>query len=426
VGSGMFGSYAGGRSQSVLGDSAGRIYVADSYQGFVRVFDSQGAYLGKIGAFGAATGQLRSPAGLALDGFNRLQVASINNSRVEFFGLDAYFHLTATPAQQIFTTGADVVLSVVAGGGGSFTYQWRKGTNNLTDGGNVSGATNATLTLTGLAPADSGLYSVVVVGPTNTFTSPDALLQVVLRPPDIVIPPVDQTVAQGTNVSFEVVTSGDSPAYQWYFNEQEMAGATTSVLQITNAQPADSGTYSVVISNAVGVATGAAALSVLVPPAISGQPAGQTVIQWDTVTFGVAAEGDSLAYQWFFNSNAIPGATENTLVRAEVQQAEQGVYSVVVSNLVGVVTSDPAPLTVVIPPPPTHPPQINAVMLLPDDTLQLSVSGEAGHAFAIDASTNLADWAILARIVSRTGGFEFTDLDAPGYPQRFYRVVWTP
>jgi hypothetical protein len=109
-----------------------------------------------------------------------------------------------------------------------------------------------------------------------------------------------------------------------------------------------------------------------------------------------------------------------------VQQAEQGVYSVVVSNLVGVVISDPAPLSVVIPPPPTRLPQITAVTLLSDDTLQLSVSGETGHAFAINASTNLANWAMLTRIVSRTGGFEFTDLDAPGYPQRFYRVVWTP
>ena len=91
--------------------------------------------------------------------------------------------------------GTDVTFSVIAGGAGLFTYQWRKGTNNLSDGGNVSGATNAALLLTALTPADAGSYSVVVNGPAGTFTGPDAAL-FVLIPPAIVVPPASQIVVR--------------------------------------------------------------------------------------------------------------------------------------------------------------------------------------------------------------------------------------
>ena len=415
-----------GRKQGVLLDNAGRLYVADTFQGIVKVYDAAaGTYLSTIGSFGSAPGQLRSPAGLALDGFNRLKTASIKNSRVEIFGLDSFIHLSIEPPTQLVSADTPVTLSVVVGGAGPFTYQWRKGTNNLTDGGGVSGATNATLTLTGLSAADSGLYSVVVDGPTNTFTSPDAALNV-LQSPSVLTPPADQIVAQGSNVVFEVLAAGDSLAYQWSFNGNEVAGATTSILQLTNVQPSDSGSYSVVISNAIGNASSVAALNVLVPPSIATQPVSQTIIQWDTVTFEVVAEGDALAYQWFFNSDAIPDATAAALVRTSVQLAEQGNYSVVVSNLVGVVASDPAQLTVVIPPPPTNPPQIDLLALLSDNTVQLSAICDAGHAFDITASTNLVDWTTLARMVSVTGTIDYTDADAPSITQRFYRVVWVP
>ena len=84
--------FQGGRllaaPQGLWADALGRIYVADSFEGQVKVIDRNGLLLATIGAFGQAGGELRIPADLALDAFGRLFVASANNARVEIFGLD--------------------------------------------------------------------------------------------------------------------------------------------------------------------------------------------------------------------------------------------------------------------------------------------------------------------------------------------------
>jgi hypothetical protein len=49
---------------------------------------------------------------------------------------------------------------------------------DLSDGGSISGAQSATLTLTGISPADAGTYSVVVTNTVGTATSADAILTV--------------------------------------------------------------------------------------------------------------------------------------------------------------------------------------------------------------------------------------------------------
>jgi sugar lactone lactonase YvrE len=274
VGSGMFGSYAGGRSQGVLGDALGRIYVADSYQGFVRVFDSQGVYLGNVGAFGENPGQLRLPAGLALDPFNRLFVASVNNGRVEIFGLDAYLHFQATPAVNSVAEGASITLSVIAGGSGPFTWQWMKDGLNLADGAKVSGSASPTLTLAGLASGDSGSYAVAVNG---TVVSPGAVLTV-LRPPVITQGPADLALVAGSDAVFSVVADGALPlAYQWQKGGRVLDGETSSTLGLLQVQDFNAGVYTVMISNLVGSATASAALTITHPPVVTDFSAKTTV-----------------------------------------------------------------------------------------------------------------------------------------------------
>jgi hypothetical protein len=59
------------------------------------------------------------------------------------------------------------------------TYQWRKGGVNLNDGGNISGATNATLTVTGVSAGDAANYDVVVFNANGSATSAPAALTIV-------------------------------------------------------------------------------------------------------------------------------------------------------------------------------------------------------------------------------------------------------
>ena len=86
--------FQGGRllaaPQGLWADAQGRIYVADSFQGRIKVIDRNGGLLAEIGAFGQSGGALRIPSDVVVDRFGRLFVASANNARVEIFGIDAF------------------------------------------------------------------------------------------------------------------------------------------------------------------------------------------------------------------------------------------------------------------------------------------------------------------------------------------------
>src|SRR5205085_10956771 len=57
-------------------------------------------------------------------------------------------------------------------------YQWRKNGADLTDGPNISGATNSTLNLSALTEADTGTYSVLVTNAAAPLVSSNVILLV--------------------------------------------------------------------------------------------------------------------------------------------------------------------------------------------------------------------------------------------------------
>ncbi len=70
-------------------DGNGNVYVADTGNKRVRVYDGDGNYLRDIGSAGSGLGQLDEPSGLAIDREQqRLYVADTWNQRVSVFGLD--------------------------------------------------------------------------------------------------------------------------------------------------------------------------------------------------------------------------------------------------------------------------------------------------------------------------------------------------
>jgi hypothetical protein len=89
------------------------------------------------------------------------------------------------------------------------------------------------------------------------------------------------------------------------------------------------------------------------PPGLVSQPQNQTEPQGSTATFSVAADGQApFQYQWYLNgtnklsSAGNPTATSASLVLTNLQFSQSGAYSVVVSNSVSGITSQPATLIV--------------------------------------------------------------------------------
>lgn len=95
-------------------------------------------------------------------------------------------------------------------------------------------------------------------------------------------------------------------------------------------------------------------------PSITTQPSSQTAATGGTATFNVVASGSTpLTYQWSKGGVPIAGATSATYTTSVVAMTDDGaIYTVVVTNSAGNVTSGAARLTVTPPPSATTPPSI--------------------------------------------------------------------
>jgi alpha-tubulin suppressor-like RCC1 family protein len=169
--------------------------------------------------------------------------------------------------------------------------------------------------------------------------------------PIIAAGPVSLKRGEGTNVTFSVTANGTPPLqYQWLYNGNTIANATNAALILTNVLIANSGAYSVLVSNAFGI-TGSAWVTLTVtstPPTILTQPVAVQTWPKSSVMMAVNARGSMpLNYQWRLNGTGIPGATNPVLPLDNVQFSDSGgIYSVVVSNVVGSKTSSNAMLRV--------------------------------------------------------------------------------
>ena len=111
--------------------------------------------------------------------------------------------ILAQPLGQTVLQGATATLAVTAAGNAPLGYQWRWNSTNLTNGGNISGATSNVLTLMNLAPANDGSYSVVVSNTLGSAPSSNAILAVISS--------TAPGVAMSTLYSFTGAMDGGNP-----------------------------------------------------------------------------------------------------------------------------------------------------------------------------------------------------------------------
>jgi hypothetical protein len=129
-------------------------------------------------------------------------------------------------------------------------------------GANANGVVNGlTGTITG-TPSSAGNFSVSIRAYEFSNAQGDSFGPITLTfnisaaanaAPTITSQPASQTVNIGGQATLGVAATGSpAPGFQWRRNGVDIGGANGSNLTISNAQPADAGVYSVVVSNGSG------------------------------------------------------------------------------------------------------------------------------------------------------------------------------
>jgi len=342
---------------------------------------------------------------------------------------------------QAMAVGATAAFVVDAVGTVPLRYQWWfNGINQLTNGNQaggsiISGATNAVLTLGNAQTNNSGGFTVVITNSSGSVTSAVAQLTVTNIPPAIIVQPTNQLVVLTSNVTFVVMATGTAPlSYQWWMDETnlltdggQISGAASNVLTITGVETNDSGDYTVIVTNYGGSVTSSiATLTVATSPVIIVQPTNQTVTAGVTTAFTVTAIGIMpLSYQWQVNGTNLmdggqfDGALSNILTISDVQTANRGVYTVIVTNIAGSTISSNAVLMV-------GPLNFTSLVAVGDGSFILSGGGGTNNGiYYVLATTNLAlpltNWTPVATDqFDSLGGFIFTNVPATNTPQLFY------
>lgn len=170
------------------------------------------------------------------------------------------------------------------------------------------------------------------------------------------------TAIIGTNITLGAIALGTTGvSYQWYFEGQPIAGATSASLVRNPVQKTHEGSYTVVATNASGSQTSLPVyLDVLAEPEILTHPVitATNVGGAPGVTLSVTAKGrPTMTYAWTKDgapvanvANKITGATTATLTILNVSEADAGAYRAVVTNSSGSTPSNPADLVPVTSP----------------------------------------------------------------------------
>ena len=163
------------------------------------------------------------------------------------------------PQSQTVYSGSKVTFSVSADGAPPLLWQWQF------NGGAIPGATTSTLGLNQVTTNQGGNYTVAVTNAQGFDHSQVATLVVQDSAPIIATQPQSQTVAIGGSVTFTADAVGSLPLFwQWQFNGNAILNATSSSLVLGPLTTLQQGTYSAIVSNALGaVISSSATLTVV-------------------------------------------------------------------------------------------------------------------------------------------------------------------
>jgi hypothetical protein len=244
--------------------------------------------------------------------------------------------ITTQPSNAIVCAGSNTSFTV-AGSGAGLTYQWQVSIdggvnyNNVNNGGVYSGATAATLNITGATFAMNNYrYRCQLsngICPTPGISNPAILTVNTL--PAVSASPNDVTICVGSNNTFSVTGSGTGITYQWQISTDggatynNIGGATLSTYTVSGVTIGMNGNrYRCVVSGTCTPSANStgAILTVIAPVSVTSQPAVSTsVCTGNNTSFTIVGSSvQTIVYQWQVSTDG--GATWNNVTNT-------GVYS---------------------------------------------------------------------------------------------------
>ncbi len=210
--------------------------------------------------------------------------------------------ISQQPSSVAALDGQTAAFNVGTTGGQPMFYHWQFNGTNLADGGKISGSTSSSLTVSNVSFDVAGTYGVIVSNAAATLVSSNATLSITPSAPVIVSLSSNQTVYTTQSAQFSVSAQGTKPfAYRWTFNGTNnfIPGATNATLALSNLQLAQSGNYSIWITNIYG-ATNSLPITLTVNPIPPCATADSSIVSWWA---GEANVNDSIGT----NNGAIQG-----------------------------------------------------------------------------------------------------------------------
>ncbi len=152
------------------------------------------------------------------------------------------------PSNQAAPAGSNVTFTAKGLGLAGVKYQWQF------NGVNISGATNATLTLNNVQAGNVGNYQVIISTGAGSFTSTAATFTLITPPVIVSQTQPDRQWAPLTPVLvLTVQASGPFLSYQWKLYGTNLPGATSSNYYVASFDGNEEREYSCVVSNAAAV-----------------------------------------------------------------------------------------------------------------------------------------------------------------------------
>lgn len=313
--------------------------------------------------------------------------------------------ITQQPQSQTLLVGQNAAFNLAATGS-TLGYQWFFNNQGLV------GASAPLLGLINLSATNSGAYFAIVTNSAGAVTSRLATITV-LSPPVLQeinnrSNAVQLTANSVTNLTYVVESATNLAHPVWLTLLTNNTGLSGLIDFQTNATGNPWQYYRLFFPSAFPL-----------PPQITLPPQSQTVLVGQSRSLFVSANDPGAGYQWFFNNNAITGATNRMLSLAGISAVNVGTYAVVVTNALGSATSSLATLNVALPP-------ILTLGVGPLGAIQLKASSFTGLTYVVQLSTNLYNpqWLPILTNATDVAGLVNFQTNTASMKSGFYRLAF--